>query len=92
MNLPRGPKGTVEMTAKPDPNIKLVTVFSTNDDGLTGVAKSLLESARIEYSMRGDSIRNVTTIAFGWAEFQVREEDAEQARALLAGLTEASNA
>ena len=81
------------MTAKPDPNIKLVTVLSTNDVGRAGVAKSLLESARIDYFVRGDAIRNLTgwgptAGAYGEAEFQVREEDAEQARELLAALTE----
>jgi hypothetical protein len=79
------------MRAQPDPTIKLQTVFSTNDSGLAGVVTSLLESARIDYSVRGDSIRNVTTSTFGWAEFQVREEDAGPARELLAALTETSN-
>ena len=77
------------MKAKPDPDIKLVTIFQTNDAGLVGVVKSLLDSVHIDYFLRGEAFRNVVgwpgslSSALGEAEFQVRETDAEQALILL---------
>ncbi len=78
----------------PEPNIRLVTVFETEDAGLVAVVKSLLEDEGIEYVVRGETLRNV----FGWglpgvygvgpAAFQVREEDAARATALLSRLAD----
>ena len=77
---------------EPDPDIKLITVFRTQDAGLAAVVKSLLDSINIEYFLRGEAFLNVA----GWpgsrstaqteAEFQVREADAEQALSLLKAL------
>jgi hypothetical protein len=76
----------------PDPNIRLTTVFRTGDAGLIAVVKSLLEAEGIEYVIRsenlqdlfgfGRAVTNFSPVA-GPAEFVVREEDADRARALL---------
>ena len=78
----------------PDPNIRLDAVFKTEDYALVAIAKSILEDARIDYSVAGETLRNV----FGWglpgvygvgpAVFLVGEEDAERARELLAPLAQ----
>jgi hypothetical protein len=77
---------------EPDPSIRLVTVFRTEDPGLVGLAKSILDDAGIDYYVAGETMRNV----FGWglpgahgvgpAEFSVREEDGSRAREILADL------
>ena len=84
------------MAHEPDPNIRLVTIFTTTDPGLVGVVKSLLDEAGIEYSVNGETLRNV----LGWGtpgvygvgppEFQVREEDAAEAAALLSEIADHS--
>jgi Putative prokaryotic signal transducing protein len=81
-------------TAAPNPDVKLVPVLSTEDVGLVAVAKSLLESAGIDYVVRGETVRNVMgwagggmfSPALGPAQFQVRESDAPDAIKLLAEL------
>lgn len=62
-----------------------VTVLSTSDPGLLGVAQSLLEAAGIEYFTKGDNQRIVPPFA-GWVELQVAAGAAAEARALLADL------
>ena len=85
-----------ERRPEADPDIRLVTVFATSDAGIHALVQSLLDDAGIDYAVRGDTLRNV----LGWggaavfntalapAEFQVREEDAARAAALLARLDE----
>jgi len=81
------------MAYEPDPNIRLVTVFTTTDPGLVGVVRSLLDEAGIEYSVKGETLRNVLgwgtpgVYGVGPAEFQVRDEDAAEAAALLAQIS-----
>jgi hypothetical protein len=81
----------------PDPNIRLVTIFRTADPGLLAVVKSLFDEAGIDHFVRSESLRNVigwggagVFAAFEEAEFQVREQDARRASALLARLNEPS--
>jgi hypothetical protein len=79
----------------PDPHIRLVTVFETSDVGVVAIAKSVLEEADIDYTVQGESLRNVLgwgssevfNAAGGVAAFQVRAEDAGRATALLSRLT-----
>lgn len=86
----------VEQTRElqPDPNIRLVTVFTTTDPGLVGIVKSVLEAAGIDHFVRGETLRNVIgwgtpgVYGVGPAEFQVREQDAADASALLAPLSD----
>jgi hypothetical protein len=60
------------------------TVLETNDPGLLGVAKSLLESAGIPFFARGEAL----SIAFGGGpvKLQVPGDAAAEAEALLADL------
>jgi Putative prokaryotic signal transducing protein len=81
----------------PTPDVELVRILATGDAGLIAVAKSLLEGEAIEYFVKGDGLQDlfglgrITSFSFamGPAEFWVRADDAERARELLAGLTEA---
>jgi hypothetical protein len=73
-------------------HLELVTVFKTGDPGLIALVKSILQSAEIPYTTRGEGIQDLTglgrlgsgyNLAFGPVEFQVNGDDAEDARALL---------
>jgi hypothetical protein len=78
----------------PVPDVQLVSVLATGDAALIAVAKSLLEGEGIDYLLRGEGLQDLFgfgritgfSYAMGPAEFQVRVEDAERARALLADL------
>jgi hypothetical protein len=80
---------------EPTPDVELVCVLATGDAGLIAVAKSLLEADAIDYFVRGDGLQDLFGLgriagygfATGPAEFLVREDDADRARELLAGLT-----
>jgi hypothetical protein len=80
---------------EPTPDAELVRVLVTGDAGLIPLAKSLLQGEQIEYLIRGEGLQDL----FGWgrmgagynyvvgpAEFWVRADDVERARALLEGL------
>ena len=80
----------------PTPNVELVRVFVSVDRGLTEVAKSLLESEKIEYLVRGEGLQDL----FGWGrfgtgfnyivgpvEFWVCADEVDHARACLEGLS-----
>ncbi len=60
---------------------ELVTVYTTADAGLLGLAKSLLEDAGIDYFVRGESTKAL--FAAGFMELQVHPHDAEEAEALI---------
>ena len=64
----------------------LVTAFSSRDPGLVAVAKSLLQSADIRFSVRGELLQN--PFAFGPVELQVLATDAADARRILADLSQ----
>jgi hypothetical protein len=68
-----------------------VTVLESGDPGLIAVAKSLLDSAGIQYFAKGEVLQNL----FGWGlnplvgrlvELQVASDDADDAKALLRDL------
>jgi len=74
-----------------------VTVLETGDPGLVAVAKSLLESAGIRFFAKGEGVQDL----FAWGRFgtgfnpfvgpvqlQVAAEDADDAKALLQGLSD----
>jgi hypothetical protein len=86
-----------DTSVPPDPNIELVAVFRSGDQGQIVVAKSLLEAEGIEYLVRSEGLQDL----FGWgrlaigfsnvvgpAEFLVRKEDGDRARELLRDLTQ----
>ncbi len=72
-----------------------VTVLRTSDPAILGVAKSLLEDARIDFFAKGEGVQDL----FAWGriggfnpivgpvQLQVAPEDAEEARAVLGELT-----
>jgi len=75
----------------------LVTVFETGDPALVALAKSLLDSDAIDFTVKGEAIQDLfgvgrfpsgTNLVAGPVVFQVRSEDAERARTVLHGLQE----
>ncbi len=74
---------------------ELVTIFTTGDQGLIWIAKSILESAGIKCFARGEALQDQfalgrTGLGFnplvGPVQIQVREEDEEDAKLLLKDL------
>ena len=86
-----------EEEAEAEPELEPVTILETGDPADILVAKSLLEDAGIEYFPRGEGVQDLfgvgrmgsgfNTLA-GPVEIQVRPEDADEARRLLARLDE----
>jgi len=73
----------------------LVTVFETGDPVLVALARSLLDSARIEFATKGEAIQDLlglgrfpagSNLVTGPVVFQVRPDDALKARSLLRDL------
>jgi hypothetical protein len=60
-----------------------VTVLVTRDAGLLSLAQSVLESAEIDFVTKGEHLQNIPG-QIVWLEIQVRPEDVEEAKALLA--------
>jgi hypothetical protein len=84
-------------TERPDPNLELVTVFTTGDPADVMVAKSLLDDAGIEYFAKDEGVQDVFgagrigsgfNVMAGQVEIQVRPEDEDSARQLLLDLDE----
>jgi hypothetical protein len=79
---------------EPTPDAELVRVFVTGDQGLIAIAHSLLDGQKIDYFVRGEGLQDLFGLgratgynfAMGPAEFWVRDEDVENARALLQDL------
>ena len=100
MICPRCDVETVDRLPGPDPtpDAELTSVFATGDAALILVARSLLDAEAIDYFVRGDGLQDlfgfgrITGFSYvmGPAEFWVRAEDAERARALLKDLDTAS--
>jgi hypothetical protein len=80
--------------ATPNPDLELVPVFRTADQGRIVLAKSLLESEQIDYMVRGETVQDLLAWgrmtgfnpAVGPVEFVVRSDDASRARELLRDL------
>ena len=78
-----------------DPDVEVETVFESANPALIALARSLLDSAGIEFSTKGDMLQDL----FGWGRFPggvnlltgpvtflVRAEDAREARSILEDL------
>ena len=67
---------------------KLITVFESNNRASVATAKSLLDSAGIEYYVKGEDVQSLIGLGAidGVPAIQVAEEDAEDARKILAEL------
>ena len=63
---------------------KLISISMVNNPALLTLAKSILEDADIPYITRGEGFQ--TIYATGPVTIMVAEQDAEQARELLADL------
>lgn len=73
----------------PEPKLEYVefeTVFKTANPGIITIAKSILEDAKIHYSMKSEGLQSI--YALGVVEIQVSKEEASAARQLLSGLEE----
>jgi hypothetical protein len=67
----------------------LVTILSSSNNAIISVAKSLLEEAAIEYSVKLDGNENINAENFvSSAEIQVNQTKEFEARNLLADLEE----
>lgn len=80
---------------RPQPTSEPVVVFATGRSDLIALAKSILMSAGIEFSVRNEEVQDLfgygrfpggASLLMGPIEIAVAEEDASDARALLAGL------
>ena len=67
----------------PDPNEKLVRVFETEQESEAMVVRGLLQSAGIDCEF-GESENSTDVLPFGWVGIMVRQEDAQQARQVIA--------
>jgi hypothetical protein len=69
---------------RPDPNEKLVKVFDSEQESEAIVVKGLLESAGIDSDLTSGSLVQDTFPGLGGMVILVREEDAEEAKKLIA--------
>ena len=76
-------------------HLEPVTVFATGDPGLMAIAKSIFQSADVFFAARGEGLQDIIGVGrmsgavnmlTGPMELQVRAEDADDARLLLADL------
>lgn len=68
----------------PNPNEKLIKVFDSEQESEALVVKGLLDSASIESDLTSASMVQDTFPGLGGMVILVREEDADEARALIA--------
>jgi hypothetical protein len=61
----------------------LVTVYTTGNNAIIALIKSMLDEAEIEYYAKGDNLQNVYSIDAFPVEFQVMPVNEEFARELL---------
>jgi hypothetical protein len=74
------------------PDIELVTIFDSTNPALIGIAKTVLESAGIEFVAVGEEAVSVVFPGnpfVGHVQLRVDQERAEEASELLASVTEA---
>ena len=72
------------VNVRPDPNEKLVKVFDSEQESEAMVVKGLLDSADIDSDLTSASMVQDTFPGLGGMVILVREEDAAQARQLIA--------
>jgi hypothetical protein len=78
---------------------KLVTVYKTGHHGTIAIIKSILDEAKLEYSVKGEGIQDLIGAGVfgvgynpitGPVEFQVLEENEEYAKELLKDIEEST--
>jgi len=72
------------MRDRPDPNENLVKIFDTEHEAEAQVVKGLLESAGIDAALVSIDAAQETFPGVGGVVLRVREEDAEEARQVIA--------
>ena len=77
-------KSPAETQPRPDPNEKLVNVFGSEQESEALVVKGLLDSAGINNDLTSASLLQDAFPGLGGMIILVREEDAEEARLLIA--------
>jgi hypothetical protein len=75
---------SAETQPRPDPNEKLVKVFDSEDESEAMVVKGLLESAGIDCDLTAASMVQDTFPGLGGMIILVREEEADEARNVIA--------
>ena len=73
-----------QVEPRPDPNEKLVKVFDSEQESEAMVVKGLLESSGIDSDLTSLSVVQENFPGMGGSIILVREEDADQARRLIA--------
>lgn len=81
------PRDPASGQPRPDPNEKLVKVFDSEDESEALVVKGLLDSAGIESDLTSASLVQDMFPGLGGMIILVREEDAGQARKVIAERT-----
>ena len=79
------PAADEQPNPRPSPNEKLVKVFDSEDESEALVVKGLLDSADIDSDLASASLLQDAFPGLGGMLIRVREEDAEDARRLIAG-------
>jgi hypothetical protein len=64
--------------------MKLVTIYRTFNDAEAHVARSTLEAAGLDVTVINEELGSTLAVSTGGIRLQVREENAEEARAILA--------
>jgi hypothetical protein len=77
-------KGGAETQRRPDPNEKLVKVFDSEQESEAIVVKGLLDSAGIDSDLTSAAFLQDTFPGLGGMIILVREEDADEARRVIA--------
>lgn len=85
-------KSTSAVNPRPDPNEKLVKVFDTERESEALVVKGLLESSGIDADLTSLSAPQDTFPGVGGTIILVREEDAEEARRIIAEVRQSPDA
>ena len=80
----RSQSSTAAAQPRPDPNERLVKVFDSEQESEAMVVKGLLESAGIDADITASSASQDTFPGVGGSIILVREEDAAQARRVIA--------
>ena len=78
------PNTTAEAQRRPDPNEKLVKIFDTEEEPEAIVVKGLLDSAGIDSDLASASLLQDAFPGMGGMIILVREEDADEARRVIA--------
>lgn len=86
-----GPLDSAKGQPRPDPNEKLVKVFDSEDESEALVVKGLLDSAGIDSDLTAASMVQDTFPGLGGMIILVREEDAGEARRVIAERTSLSD-